>query len=117
MLINDFKKYFNFDDMDLSYGNKPTIELSNCDWWNKKRIAYLTGFDAFGRTMTLIFTENYSPLNIFRFDDLSDFNNIDEVLFQLNDIIIRDAEFDDVSVSDRCFCFSADLDDIPERNQ
>lgn len=116
MLIDDFKKYFNFDDMDLSYGNEPTIELSNYDYWNKRRDAYLTGFDAFGRTMTLVFTEDYDPLNIFRFDNLSDFDNVDEVLFKLNGVIVKDIKFVDVSVSDRCFCFSANLDDIPERN-
>ena len=59
MLIDDFKKYFNLDNMDLSYGNKPTIELSNYDYWNKTRVAYLNGFDASGKTMTLHFIENY----------------------------------------------------------
>lgn len=114
MLTDDFKKYFNFDDMDLNYGNEPTIELSNYDYWNKRRDAYLTGFDDFGRTMTLVFTEDYDPLNIFRFDNLSDFDNVDEVLFKLNGVIVKDIKFVDVSVSDRCFCFSTNLDDIPE---
>jgi len=114
MLIDDFKKYFNLDNMDLSYGNKPTIELSNYDYWNKTRVAYLNGFDASGKTMTLHFIENCKLSDIFRFDNLSDFDNVDEVLFKLNGVIVKDVEFDDMSVSDRCYCFSTNFDDIPE---
>lgn len=66
--------------------------------------------------MTLVFTEDYDPLNIFRFDNLSDFDNVDEVLFKLNGVIVKDIKFVDVSVNDRCFCFSANLDNILERN-
>lgn len=76
----------------------------------------MTGFDAFDKTMTLVFTEDYNSLNIFRFDNLSDFDNVDKVLFKLNGVIVKDIEFDDVSISERVFCFSADLDDIPEVN-
>lgn len=58
MQIDDFKRYFNINDLDLSYGSLPTIELSNYDYWNKRRDAYLNGFDASGKTMTLHFIEN-----------------------------------------------------------
>ena len=62
--------------------------------------------------MTLVFTEDYDPLNIFQFDNLSDFDNVDEVLFKLNGVIVKDINFVDASVSDRCFCFSANLETI-----
>ena len=117
MLIEDFKRYFDMANIDISIA-KPTTELSNYDYWNKTRVAHLTGFNNFGKTMTLIFTENCRLSDIFRFTDLSDFNNIEEVLFELNGVIIRDVEFDDISYmsfNDRCFCFSTDFDNIPER--
>lgn len=101
----NFIDYITNDD----YSIKPSIELQNGEFWDKKRFAIVYDIEINNDTLILKATEEYSVTNIFKFEDFNIFNKIKNVVFQLNNIIIEKFEFVDVAWSDRVFVFETDF--------
>lgn len=86
-----------------------TIELMHCEYWDKSRWATVTKVTKNGDKIILSLIEEYSPKDFYKFTDMSIFDGVKEVIFELNGKEIDEFDLVDISLSDRIFVFEADF--------
>ena len=107
-------QYFRDNIIDIcknDFSIRPSFELQNGDFWDKKRWATVYDLDISGDTLILKAKENIMLDEIYKFEDFSIFNFINNVVFKLNGVIINDFELVDIAWSDRVFVFETDFNE------
>lgn len=107
MDINYFKECF-VDYID-NYEISATIELAHCEHWDKTRYAIVYDVSKSGRKLILHTNENYAFISDFIFDSTDLFNDVDEVVFELNGKEISKYALVDISWGDKQFVFETDF--------
>lgn len=105
-------QYFRENIIDMcknDFSIKPSFELQNRDFWDKKRWAIVYDLDISDDTLILKAKEDIMLDEIYKFEDFSIFNSINNVVFKLNDTIIKDFKLVDIAWSDKVFVFETDF--------
>lgn len=107
MDISYFKEHFvdYIDNHEIS----ATIELAHCEHWYKTRYAIVYDVSKSGRKLILHTNENDAFVSDFIFDSVDLFNDIDEVVFELNGKEISEYTLVDISWGDKLFVFETDF--------
>lgn len=107
MDINYFKE--NFVDYLSKDKINATIELAHCEHWDKTRYAIVYDVSKSGRKLILHTNENNAFVLDFIFDSVDLFNDVDEVVFELNGKEISEYTLVDISWGDKLFVFETDF--------
>lgn len=99
----NFVDYINKDKI------KATIELAHNEYWDKTRHAIVYDVSKSGRKIILHTNENYKLNSDFIFDNAELFDDIDEVVFELNGKEISKYALVDISWGDKQFVFETDF--------
>lgn len=110
MNIQYFKEKFIDVMKDDDFVLKPTIELQSGDF-GSRRWAMVYDLDISDDTLIFKAKENIMLDEIYKFEDFSIFNSINNVVFKLNDAIIKDFKLVDTAWSDRVFVFETDFNE------
>lgn len=110
MNIIDFRKKFIDVMKDDDYPIKPSFELQS-GYFGSRRWATVYDLDISGDTLILKAKENIMLDEIYKFEDFSIFNSINNVVFKLNGTIIKDFKLVDIAWSDRVFVFETDFNE------
>ena len=87
------------------------IILQHSEMWDKSRWGHVIDVKKEHLKITLVVSEEYCVDKIYKFTDLSIFDNVNEVVFEINGVEIDDFELVDISWSDREFCFETDFNE------
>lgn len=97
MKIENFKKYFiDYIDECNEVGVPAKISLNNIDIFPNKWVA-VYGYKIVDNKMILLTTEDWESTAQYEFTDKNIFNNIEEVVFLVNNDEISDCKFEDTS--------------------
>lgn len=104
-------QYFKENVIDVyrnDFSIKPSFEFQSGYFGNRK-YATVYALDISDDTLILKAKEDAALDKIYKFEDFSIFNSVNNVVFKLNDTLIKNFKLIDIAWSDGIFVFEADL--------